>query len=431
MARQFLIDIDLKQNELRNAVIHNLGTAPLSGKAGQVYYNTGSNQLFFHNGTSWQSAGQISITLGGDLSGTASTNASGQITLNATIEPNSVALGTDTSGNYVATLSSTDTHLTIANSGTETAAVTIVTDATALNTASAIVSRDSNGNFAAGTITANLTGDVTGNLTGDIKNTDGTVILDSGNSNAVATFTGDVVGNAATAGKLLTAKKIELTGDIVGEVQFDGSQNVQISTAIQPNSVALGTDTTGNYVAGISGTTNQITVTGSGSESAAVTIGLPDNVEVVGNLQVGGNLNVVGTVNSVNTTQVNIVDNKINLNTAFTGVPTTDAGIRVERGDAADVEILWNETDDKWTLTNDGSAYHHIVRKYAETLSTSLATYTISHMLGSEDVVVQVFETGGSKEQVEVGVEHFSPTQVKLQFATAPTAGAYRVVITG
>jgi hypothetical protein len=37
-------------------------------------------------------------------------------------------------------------------------------------------------------------------------------------------------------------------------------------------------------------------------------------------------LNVAGTINSVNTTQVNIVDNKINLNTDFTGVPTTDAG---------------------------------------------------------------------------------------------------------
>lgn len=431
MARQFLIDIDLKQNELRNAVIHNLGTAPLSGKSGQVYYNTDSNQLFFHNGTSWQSAGQISITLGGDLSGTASTNSAGQITLNATIEPNSVALGTDTSGNYVATLSSTDTHLTIANSGTETAAVTIVTDATALNTASAIVSRNSNGDFAAGTITANLTGNVTGNLTGDIKNTDGTVVLDSGNSNTVAVFTGNVTGNASSADKLLVARKIELSGDIVGEVNFDGTQNVVITTAIQPNSVALGTDTTGNYVAGVSGTTNQITVTGSGSESAAVTIGLPDNVEVVGNLQVGGNLNVVGTVNSVNTTQVNIVDNKINLNTSFTGVPTTDAGIRVERGDAADVEVLWNETDDKWTLTNDGTNYHHITRKYAQTLSTSLTTYTVTHNLGSEDVVVQVFETGGSKEQVEVGVEHFSTSAVKLQFATAPTAGAYRVVITG
>jgi hypothetical protein len=431
MARQFLIDIDLKQNELRNVVIHNLAQAPASGKAGQVYYNTASNQLFFHNGTSWQSAGQVSITLGGDLSGTASTDASGAITLNATINANAVALGTDTSGNYVATLSSTDSHLTIANSGTETAAVTIVTDATALNTASAIVARNSNGDFAAGTITANLTGNVTGNLTGDVKNTDGTTILDSGNSNARAVFTGDVSGNASTADKILTARKIELDGDVKGEVNFDGSQNVVITTTIQPNSVALGTDTTGNYVAGISGTTNQITVTGSGSESAAVTVGLPDNVEVVGNLKVGGNLNVVGTVNSVNTTQVNIEDNKINLNTNFTGTPTTDAGVRVERGDAADVEVLWNETDDKWTLTNDGTNYHHITRKYAQTLTTSATTYTITHNLGSEDVVVQVFETGGSKEQVEVGVEHFSSSAIKLQFASAPTAGAYRVVITG
>jgi hypothetical protein len=431
MARQFLIDIDLKQNELRNVVIHNLAQAPASGKAGQVYYNTASNQLFFHNGTSWQSAGQVSITLGGDLSGTASTDASGAITLNATINANSVALGTDTTGNYVATLGSTDTHLTIANSGTETAAVTIVTDATSLNTASAIVARDSNGNFAAGTVTANLSGNVTGNLTGDVKNSDGNTILDSGSDNVVATFTGDVVGNAATATKLLTARTIELTGEVTGQVSFDGSQNVQINTTIQPNSVALGTDTTGNYVATISGTTNQITVTGSGSETAAVTVGLPDNVNIVGDLEVGGNLNVIGTVNSVNTTQVNIEDNKINLNTNFTGTPTTDAGIRVERGDNADVEVLWNETEDKWTLTNDGTNYHHITRKFAQTLATSATTYTITHNLGSEDVVVQVFETGGSKEQVEVGVEHFSSSAIKLQFASAPTAGAYRVVITG
>jgi hypothetical protein len=431
MARQFLIDIDLKQNELRNVVIHNLGIEPQNGKAGQVYYNTDSNQLFFHNGTGWQSAGQISITLGGDLTGTASTDSSGNITLNATIAANSVALGTDTTGNYVATLGSTDTHLTIANSGTENAAVTIVTDATSLNTASAIVARDSNGNFAAGTITANLSGDVTGNLTGDIKNSDGNVILDSGSDNVVAVFTGDVAGNASTASKLLTARTIELTGEVTGQVSFDGSQNVQISTTIQPNSVALGTDTTGNYVATIAGTTNQITVTGSGSETAAVTVGLPDNVNIVGDLEVGGNLNVIGTVNSVNTTQVNIEDNKINLNTNFTGTPTTDAGIRVERGDAADVEVLWNETDDKWTLTNDGTNYHHITRKFAQTLSTSATTYTVTHNLGSEDVVVQVFETGGSKEQVEVGVEHFSSSAIKLQFATAPTAGAYRVVITG
>lgn len=430
MARQFLIDIDLKQNELRNAVIHNLPTAP-SGKAGQVYYNTATNQLYFHNGTGWQSTGQISVTLAGDLSGTATTNAAGEITLTATIEPNSVALGTDTSGNYVATLSSTDSHLTISNSGTETAAVTIVTDATSANTAGTIVSRDSNGNFTAGTVTANLSGNVTGDLTGDVKNSDGTVILDSGSSNQPAVLTGDITGTAAKADKLTNSRNITLSGDVNGVVAFDGSENVTISTTIQADSVELGTDTTGNYVAGISGTANEITVTGSGSEGAAVTIGLPDDVSITNNLTVGGNLNVTGSINAVNTTQVNIEDNKINLNTGFTGSPTADAGIRVERGDAADVEVLWNETSDKWTLTNDGTNYHSIARKYAETLTTSATSYAVTHNLGTDDVTVAVFETGGSKEQVEVGVERTSSNVITLQFAVAPTAGAYRVVITG
>lgn len=43
--------------------------------------------------------------------------------------------------------------------------------ATSTNTANAVVKRDGSGNFAAGTITANLTGNVTGNLTGDVTGT--------------------------------------------------------------------------------------------------------------------------------------------------------------------------------------------------------------------------------------------------------------------
>ena len=49
----------------------------------------------------------------------------------------------------------------------------IITAATASNTASKLVLRDSSGNFSAGTITANLTGNVTGNVTG---NTSGTAL---------------------------------------------------------------------------------------------------------------------------------------------------------------------------------------------------------------------------------------------------------------
>jgi hypothetical protein len=150
-------------------------------------------------------------------------------------------------------------------------------------------------------------------------------------------------------------------------------------------------------------------------------------------LTVGGNLNVTGTINSVNTTQVNIVDNKINLNTDFTGAPTTDAGIRVERGSSADVEVLWNESSDKWTLTNDGTNYHAITRKYAADLANpdSLVALIVTHNLGTEDVTVNVFETSGAKALVETDVERTGLNTITLRFATAPASGAYRVVITG
>jgi hypothetical protein len=59
--------------------------------------------------------------------------------------------------------------------------------------------------------------------------------------------------------------------------------------SISANSVALGTDTTGNYVATVAGTANQISVSGSGSETAAVTIALTNDVALVGDLTVGGN----------------------------------------------------------------------------------------------------------------------------------------------
>ncbi len=51
----------------------------------------------------------------------------------------------------------------------------------------------------------------------------------------------------------------------------------------------MGTDTTGNYVATVAGTANEIEVSGSGSETAAVTVGLPAAVQITTSLTVGGN----------------------------------------------------------------------------------------------------------------------------------------------
>ena len=82
-----------------------------------------------------------------------------------------------------------------------------------------------------------------------------------------------VSGNSGTATKLTTARTISLTGDVTGSVLFDGSADASISATIAANSVALGTDTTGNYVAEV--TAGQgITISGTAGEGWSPTIAL-------------------------------------------------------------------------------------------------------------------------------------------------------------
>ena len=109
-----------------------------------------------------------------------------------------------------------------------------------------------------------LTGDLTGNVTGNIT------------GNVTGNVTGDLTGNADTATILATARTISLSGDVVGSASFDGSGDISISTTAQINSIALGTDTTGDYVQSISGGTG-VTITGGTGEGStpSVAIGQP------------------------------------------------------------------------------------------------------------------------------------------------------------
>ena len=147
-----------------------------------------------------------------------------------------------------------------------------------------------------------------------------------------------------------------LTGDVTGSVTQTAKGNVSIATTIAANSVALGTDTTGNYVATVAGTSNEITVSGSGSETAGVTISLPDDVTigndlaVTNDLTVTGNLTVNGATTTASSTNTTIEDRLIELGTGTTGSPGNDMGLVFERGSSDNVFIGWDESADRVTV---------------------------------------------------------------------------------
>lgn len=114
---------------------------------------------------------------------------------------------------------------------------------------------------------------------GYLPEPDASAFIDTGHASfnladiAAGTFIGALQGNADTATTLETARTIELAGDVAGSVSFDGSQNVVITATVQANSVALGTDTTGDYIATLGVTAGTgLSITGNSGESAAVTI---------------------------------------------------------------------------------------------------------------------------------------------------------------
>jgi hypothetical protein len=69
-----------------------------------------------------------------------------------------------------------------------------------------------------------------------------------------------------------------------------------------------------------------------------------------GSYIITGNLTVQGVTTSINSEVVTIADNILQLNSNVTGAPTENSGIEIVRGTSANVQLIWNEASDWWSV---------------------------------------------------------------------------------
>lgn len=243
---------------------------------------------------------------------------------------------------------------------------------------------------------------------------------------------GPALTNLATVMANVATGFIKKTG--IDTYSFDGN------TYLTVESDTLETVTTrGNSSSKIITLTNTTpNIIGDESTGALIVAG---GVGIAGNVSIGGNLNVDGTITYINSTEVDIGDSKVLLNSLITNASgNTDGGLAVKRFSSLDVrkdaEIIYNESIDRWqttfgdaettlvtaTLANKGIAFLG---------DGSSTTFVVTHNFNTQDLTVAVRETASPYALVYTDVEFTNASALTVKFAKAPTTSQYKLTIIG
>jgi hypothetical protein len=178
-----------------------------------------------------------------------------------------------------------------------------------------------------------------------------------GNANTVATFTVDAQGRLTAAGNSAVSILSTQVSDFAESVQDAANTFVIAGTGItktyDDNANTLTITNAG--VVSITGTSNEITVSGTGADpyTGAVTIGLPDNVTIGNTLTVTGDLIVNGNTTTLNTATLVVEDKNIVLANVDTPTDTTADGAGISVLGATTKTFNWVDATDAWTSSEN------------------------------------------------------------------------------
>jgi hypothetical protein len=416
MSRSFLTGLNLNKNELLNARIQNLQNAPSSPVAGQIYYDTDTNQITLWNGTAW-----VSLATGGDVS-TLITNAINALTTSDIEEGTNLYFTDKRAQDAVANAIAAGTHSNI---------TITYDDATNKFTFAAEngVADSTTTNLAEGTnlyFTDERAQDAIGNAVGTGLSYNDTTGAISVNTSTIATTSyvdGLVQGlsvkdsvRAATAVAGTLATSFE-NGDTVGGVTIATGDRILIKNQ------ATATEN-GIYVVNASGAPTRA----ADADPVASELEKGSYVLVTDGTYAATGWVVTAYTEGATTwtqfsaaneytagTNIAIASNQI----SFSGIlPVANGGTNANTAAGAKTSLGFTT-------------------KYAEnnTLlqpASNVVTWVVTHGMASRDVNVQVYELS-TYEQVEVDVARTNTAAVTLTWVatTNVAADAYRVVVVG
>lgn len=239
------------------------------------------------------------------------------------------------------------------------------------------------------------------------------------------------------APSLITTRNIALTGVVTGNVNFDGSANVSITTVISADAIALGTNTTGNYVTSISGT-DGVSITGGTAAEGST--------PVIANTDKGSSQNIFKTIaNSAGTSQFVAASNSDTIRFAGGGSTTVtfDAGTKTVTFSTA----IPAEADTLQTVTTRGATTSTAISITNATASTTVGTgalivtggvgiggalnttgaiATAAGTLTTSSLTASIFNTGATT--LNIGG---AATTVSIGASTGTTTVANNLAVTG
>ena len=458
MARKFLVSIDLTKNELQNAVIQNLATAPATPSAGQIYYNTVDNQLYIYNGTRWEVAGNA--VLSGTLAGRPAANS---------VDTGTIYYATDNYLFYYSDGSSWQQTNAFGTVTSQTAYGASAADGTATNYARA---DHAHGTPALGTATPNAIAGITGSAgsASTPSKEDHTHAFTPAADLSMATFKLTNVGAPAADGDAANkgyvdsvAQGLDTKASVVAATTTAGTLATSFADAEVVDGVTLATgnriliknqaDATENgiYVVAASGAPARSTDMNNGTEFPGAyvfveegTVNADTGWVCTNNSPVTlGSTNIVFTQfsgagtytasNGVLLTGSNFTfapESGKGLETGASGAAiklATTSGLNVTTdlavGAGNGITVLTN------TVAIDSAV---VVSKYGVDVGDGSATsYTITHSLNTKDVQVVLYDNSSPYAEVICDVQHTTVNTVTLLFSIAPTSNQYRVVVQG